>query len=191
MMTEARPMEAFVARTQPLRIIAGIIIALVFAGIGLWMTGIFDKPVSLPPVIDMVFHPTPHRPSRFPDWLIKSTGWISLVLSGGIALVGATRITNPTEHLRIDRMGILVPSFTERPIPWDQIEHIGTWSHHGQKSLVIKLRDPSRYPRAPWKRMLDSLNSELSGGEIGLSMLGTDRTLGQALDAIETFRPNS
>ncbi|WP_297800835.1 STM3941 family protein [uncultured Brevundimonas sp.] len=184
-------MNAFVARTQPLKMIIGIIIALIFVAVGVWMTGILDKPVTSAPVDDLIIHPLPQSPSRYPDWLIKTGGWVSIVFFGGVALVGAKRITSPSEHLRIDRMGVLVPSYTEHPIPWDQIEHIGTWSHRGQKALVIKLCDPSRYPRAPWKRMFDSMNSGLSGGEIGLSMLGTDRTLDQALDAVEKFRPKS
>lgn len=184
-------MNAFVAKTQPLRVVVGILIALVFAGIGVWMTGILDQPVTPMSVNDLTVHPLPVSPSRYPDGVVKLVGWVAVVFGGGLALIGAIRMTGPSEHLRIDRMGILVPSYTERRIPWDEIVDVSTWSHRGHKALVFKLRDPSRYPRAPWKRMLDSMNNELSGGEVGLSMLGTDRTPEQALDAIATFRPKS
>ncbi len=186
-------MNEFVARTQPLKVVLGILIALGFVAIGVWMTGLLDKPVT-PPVVspdDLTIYPLPASSSRYPDWLVVTVGWASIVIFGGLSIIGAMRLTNPADHLRINRMGLVVPSYTDRPIAWSDIADITTWSHRGQKSLVIKLRDPSRFPRKPLHRMMDSLNRGLTGGDIGLSMTGTNRTLKQALEAIETFRPKA
>lgn len=186
-------MNEFVARTQPFKVVLGILIALGFVAIGVWMTGILDKPVT-PPVVnpdDLMIYPLPTSSSRYPDWLVVTMGWVSIVFFGGLSVIGAIRLTNPADHLRVNRMGLVVPSYIDRPIAWSDIAEITTWSHRGQKSLVIKLRDPSRFERKPWRRALDSLNRGLTGGDIGLSMTGTDRTLKQALDAIETFRPKA
>lgn len=184
-------MDEFVARTQPLKVVLGMFIALGFVAIGLWMTGILGKPVARPVVSpdDLTIYPLPTSSSRYPDWLVVTVGWACIVLFGGISVIGAIRLTNPADHLRVNRMGLLVPSYTDKTIAWSDIVDITTWSHRGQRSLVIKLRDPSRFERKPWRRALDSLNRGLTGGDIGLSMTGTNRTLKQALEAIETMRP--
>lgn len=182
-------MNEFVARTQPLKVLLGILIALGFVAIGIWMTGIMDKPVTPPAANDLMIYPLPQTSSRYPDWFVKPMGWVSIILFGGFAVIGAVRLTNPADHLRINRMGVVVPSYTERLITWAEISDVTTWSHRGQKSLVIKLIDPARFNRPARKRTLDSLNRGISGGDIGLSMIGTDRSLKQALEAIETFRP--
>ena len=186
-------MNEFVARTQPLKVVLGIVIALGFVAIGVWMTGILDKPVTPPSAYgtDLTIYPLPAYSSRYPDWLVISMGWVCIFLFGGMAVLGAIRLTNPADHLRINRMGITVPSYTDKPIAWSDIADISTWSHRGQKSLVIKLRDPSRFPRKSLHRILDSLNRGLTGGDIGLSMTGTNCTLKQTLDAIEALRPKA
>ncbi|GAA0391685.1 hypothetical protein GCM10009093_17850 [Brevundimonas terrae] len=184
-------MSEFVARTQPFKVVLGILIALGFVAIGVMMAGILDQPATPPPgnATDLTIYPLPASTSRYPDWLIVPMGWACIILFGGMAIIGAIRLTNPADHLRINRMGITVPSYSEHPIAWAQIAAITTWSHRGQKSLIIKLHDPSRFERKSWRRSIDSLNRSLTGGDIGLSLTGTDRTLKQALDAIEAFRP--
>lgn len=186
-------MNEFVARTQPFKLVLGMLIAFGFVAIGVMMTGILDKP-AIPSVAvntDMMIYPLPAASSRYPDWLIVTVGWICIVFFGGLSIIGAIRLTNPADHLRINRMGVTVPSYTDRLITWAEISDITTWSHRGQKSLVIKLRDPTRFERKPWRRAIDNLNRGLTGGDIGLSLTGTNRTLKQALDAIETFRPKA
>lgn len=186
-------MNEFVARTQPMKVLLGIMIAIGFVAIGIWMTGILNKPATPagPIANDLTIYPLPSSSSRYPPWFIVSMGWICVVFFSGLAFVGAIRLTNPADHLRINRMGIMAPSYTDKLISWSDITEVTTWSHRGQKSLIIKLRDPSRFERKPWRRAIDSLNRGLTGGDIGLSLTGTDRTLKQALEAIETFRPKA
>lgn len=186
-------MNEFVARTQPYKIVVSIALMLGFVAIGVWMTGILDKPVA-PPAIspdNLQIYPLPQSSSRYPEWFVKLMGWVSIILFGGLAILGAKRLTNPSDHLRINRLGVMIPSYTDRLITWDEISDITTWTHRGQTSVVFKLRDPARFNRPAWKRMIDSLNKGFTGGDIGLSMTGTNRTLRQALDAIETFRPKT
>lgn len=182
-------MNEFIARIQPLKVVLGILIALGFVAIGVWITGILDKHVTPSVVNDMILYRTYQGSSRHPDWYLKPMAWVSIILFGGMAIYGAILLTKPADYLRINRMGVTVPSYTDRLITWAEIADVTIWSHNGQKSLTIKLRDPSRFNRPAWKRAIDSLNRGIAGGDIFLAMIITDRTIPQALDAIETFRP--
>lgn len=183
-------MNDFVARSQPFKILLGILICLGFVAAGLWMTGIFNAPAAPPPPAnDLIIFPLPERASRYPDGFIVVVGWICVLFFGALVMKAATRLTGPNEILRINRTGIQVPAFCDRIIVWADIAEITTWSHQGQKALVLRLHNPEEYPRTGFQRFWDGLNKSIAGGDIGISMTGTDRTLKQALEAIETLGP--
>lgn len=185
-------MNDFVARAQPFKILIGILICLAFVAVGVWMTGILDAPAAPPPPSnDMVIFPLPERSSRYPDGFIVVVGWFCVLFFGALVVKTAARLTGPNEMLRINRTGILVPAFSERMTVWADIAQITTWSHRGQKVLIVRLHDPEKYPRTSYQRFWDSVNKGISGGHIGISMTGTDRSLKQALQAVENFRPKA
>lgn len=185
-------MNDFVARTQPFKILLGILICLGFVAIGLWMTGIFNPPSPSPsPSTDLTIYPAQQSSSRYPEWFTVMMGWVCVALCGWFALKGAMNMTGANEALRINSGGISVPSFSDRLILWSDIADISVWTHRGQKVLTIRLRDPERYPRSQSQRFYDRLNKSLTGGQIGVSMLNTDRKINEAMEAVERFRPKA
>ena len=54
--------------------------------------------------------------------------------------------------------------------------------------IVLQLRDPGRFPGRGLAAVLAKANRELTGGDISISLTGTDRTTEEALRAINQFR---
>jgi len=139
---------------------------------GLWMAGIVGEVPST---------------ERYPKAIVVAVGWLNVLLSalGGAEI--AKRLIKAGEHLRIGAAGIRCNAWSDQTIPWSEIEEVTTWRVKQQRAIVLRLRDPSRYPS---KRLLDSLPGSrlMSGGDILIYLLGTDRTFDHALEAVRHFR---
>jgi len=140
----------------------------------MWMIGAFGTPPVSP---------------RFNAAKTELVGWISIVFFGLCAIVGGRRFLNGGEQLRINRSGISWAQWSDVTIPWTEITKVSTWSYGRQQIIVLHLRNPSRYPGRGTLRLTRSMNRAMTGGDISLSLAGTDRSYWDAMAAIEQFRP--
>jgi hypothetical protein len=143
---------------------------LVFVGLGLWMGGVFGPP------------PASHR---YPPELVRQIGWVAVVFFSLCCVIGAGRLFDRREQLRIGRDGIRARHWSDRTIPWTEIVDITTWSYRRQTSIILHLRDPALFPGRGVAGLLAAANRSMTGGDIALSLTGTDRTTEEALAAIE------
>jgi hypothetical protein len=73
-------------------------------------------------------------------------GWVCIVFFGFCGAVAVKRLFDTNEHLRVGSAGVCLRSWSDQSIPWSEIKDVTTWSYKGQKSIILYLRDPSRYP---------------------------------------------
>lgn len=167
-------MDDFVACPSRWKIALIMSGGLVFVGLGLWMAGMFGAA------------PASHRYS--PE-LVRLTGWVAVGFFGLCCVVAAGRLFDKREQVRIGPDGIRARHWSDQTIPWAEIVEITTWSYRRQTSIILHLRDPSLFPGRGVAGLLSGANRGLTGGDVAVSLTGTDRTTEAALAAIAGFRP--
>ena len=166
-------MDDFVALPSRWRRVLLTLIAVAFVVLGLGLVGAFGAaPTS----------------SRFSPGTAIVVGWSSIVFFGLVAIIGFRRIFETGEQLRINAEGIRCKPWSDSLIPWREIADVTTWSHKGQKAAILHLRDPARFPGRGLAGLLAGANRKLTGGDVAISLTGTDRSFGDAMSAIAHFR---
>jgi len=168
-------MNDFVAHTSRFRMAILVIVSLAFVAGGVWMTGLLGPP----PVS-----------SRSSPEMVMALGWITIAFFGLGAVVIARLWWANNEMLRINPRGIRWLRWCDQTIPWDQITDITEWRYKSTRSIILHVRDPQLYPGKGIVGWAGRANRTLTGGDIGISMLGTDRTFDEAMTAIASFRKN-
>jgi hypothetical protein len=180
MTRESGLMDEFVASRSTWRTVALIAEAFGFVAAGLWITGLFDEvPMTL----------------RYSPAFTVVAGWFCAAFFGFCALAGIKSLFGPTELLRVGRDGLRWMPWSDQIIPWNEVSDVTTWGFKGQRSIVLKLHNPDRFParsKVPTKAMWASrkLNQAMCGGHLSFSLAGADHTTEQALSAIRRFRYN-
>ncbi|MBJ7438223.1 MAG: hypothetical protein JHD35_04260 [Sphingopyxis sp.] len=121
---------------------------------------------------------------------LKLAGWLFIVTGGGIAIALFPRLVGNDVRVKISHSGIFVRAWSNDTIPWSEIARVWAWGSEGKPEiLVLDLLHPSRFPsttlagRFYWK-----INSMMAGGDIWVSLLGTDGKIEDGLAAAEYFR---
>jgi hypothetical protein len=166
-------MNDFVAYTSRGRTGLLALGAAAFVVIGLWMGGAFGSP----PVS-----------GGFSGWFGIFIGWFGVLFFGLCLAVFIRRFFDTREQLRIGPAGIRSAPWSDQTIPWSEIVNVTTWGYMRQRSIILHLRDPARFPGRGLAALLAGANRKLTGGDIGISLTGTDRSLNEAMSAIESFR---
>jgi len=166
-------MQDFVAKPSPVRVILAIIGSITFVAIGLWMIGLFGDP----PV-----------PDRLSPAAVYVFGWLSVLFFSIAAIFWAKRLFGTGEELRIGAAGIRWSRWSDQTIPWHEIRDVTEWSFSGQRSIILHLRNPGRFPGRGILARAAKANHALTGGDIALSLTGMDRAHGEAMGAIVRFR---
>lgn len=165
-------MDDFIAYSSRWRTAGLVMGSLVFVAIGLWMIGaIGPAPTS----------------GRYSQSLILLAGWASIIFFGFCAAGWGKRLVDRQAQLRIGAAGIHSAPWSTQTIPWSEISDVGTWSSQGQTMIVLHLRDRTRYPGRGLAAMLADTNRGLTGGDVSISLTGTDRTVEEALSWVERF----
>lgn len=167
-------MGDFVAYPSKWRIALLALLAAGFVVIGLWMIGLFG------PI------PTSRRYS--PTFTVV-WGWICITFFGFCAVAIVKRFFEAGEQLRIGPEGVWIRSWSDQTIPWTEITEATTWSYKGSKSIILHLRDPSLFPGRGAIGFIAKANRALTGGDISITLAGADRSLAEAIAAIDQFRP--
>lgn len=119
--------------------------------------------------------------------MIQFWGWCSILFCGLCAVSSAKLWWINAERLRINKSGI---RWNDQAIPWDEITNVTEWRYKGNKTIILHLRDPARFPSKGLSGLAGRANRKLTGGDIGITLTGTDRKFHEAMSAIASFRPN-
>jgi len=166
-------MVTLVAYPSRWRLALGFLGTLGFVVLGLGMVGMFGPPWVSP---------------RRSLVLGMAMGWI-VVAFFGLCAISIGRMFFETEALlRIDQHGIQWRRWSDDLIPWSEITDVTMWQHKAQKAIVLHLRDPAQFPGRGIMGWAGKANRALTGGDIGISMTGTDRSVSEAMAAIEHYR---
>ena len=166
-------MDDFVAYPSRGKIALILVGGVILAGIGLWMTGLFG---------------TPPESRRWSPEMIRLIGWFALIFFGLCSVAWGRRLFDKREQVRIGAAGIRLRSWSEQTIPWSEIVDVTTGSYRRQTSIILHLRDRNLFPGRGVAALLAGANRGMTGGDIAISLTGTDRKTGHALAAIKRFR---
>lgn len=165
-------MGDFVAYPSRWRLALIALGAIGFVVMGLWMIGTFGPPPDS---------------RRYSSGFVTMIGWISIIFFGFCGVIAIKRMLNSDEDVRINSFGIKSRSWSEQTIPWNEITDISTWSYKGQKTILLKLRDPSQFPGRGIGAMMAKANRAIIDADVSISMTGTDRSYDEAMRAIHQF----
>ena len=165
--------QPLTAYSSPWRMALMVFGSVVFVAIGVWMTGLFGEPPES---------------RRWSPGLVQSFGWFSIVFFGACAIVGIRRAVDTDVQLRISEQGIYWTPWSEKTIPWYEIRDVRMWEHRRQRMIILCLTHPERYPSMSLLGKFAALNRGLTGGDIAISLTGTDKSFDEALGTVEEFR---
>jgi hypothetical protein len=160
--------QDFVAYPSKLRLFGALIGCLAFILAGLWMAGVVGPPID----------------EDGSAWI----GWLGVAFFGFCLIFIAKAFFDTDVQVRIDQRGIYAKRWSEHTIPWSDITHVGVWEFKRQKMIILSLKDPARFPAAGLQGLLAGANNALSGGDIAISLSGTDGRFDDAMAAIERYR---
>lgn len=166
-------MDEFVAYPSRIKIAVLVLGCVGFVALGVWFTGLLVPPPGT---------------GRYSTEVVVLVGWVTILLFLGAGVVWVKRLFERREQLRISQMGIQAARWSDATIPWSEITDVTTWTGHGQTVIVLHLQDPARFPGRGLAAATAAANRSFTGGDISISLAGTDRTAIDALSAIEQFR---
>lgn len=167
------PMESFIAHNSRWRLAVILLSAVGFVALGMWMVGAFGEVPSS---------------RRYSATSFIVIGWLCILFFGlcGVAII--KKFFDERPQLSIDSSGIRWAPWTDQLIPWSEIRDVTTWSYKHQDVIVLHLRNAERFPGKGLKAKVAGANRMLTGGDIAISLTGSNRSYGDAMSAIERFR---
>jgi hypothetical protein len=170
---ETGSVQDFIAYPSRWRLALLMLGALGFVALGLWFIGLFGEVPSS---------------RRYSEGITIAIGWLCVLLFGLIGLGIAKKLFETGEQLRIGSSGVCWRAWSDQTIPWSEISNVTTWESNRQRMIILHLRDPARFPAKGCLAVLAGTNRVLTGGDVAISLTGTDRTVEEALDAVERLR---
>ncbi|HEX6742426.1 MAG TPA: STM3941 family protein [Sphingomicrobium sp.] len=166
-------MMELTAHSSPWRMVLIVAGALGFVAIGCWMAGLFGDVPQF---------------RRWPPELVQLFGWFAILFFGLAALVAIRRIFDGGPQLTISAEGIRWKQWSDDLIPWSGIGDVTVWEFGTQKTILLHLVDPVRYPSRTLLGKLGGANRALTGGDIPISLTGLDKSFDESFAAIREFR---
>lgn len=172
--TRSAQMRGFVATSSQPQVLLMLVGSVVWLFVGLWMVGTIGN------------GPTSHR---YPHLVMIALGWSSIILSAIGGKYWIDRFVRGGVELRIGFSGIRSLSWSDQTIPWSEIRDVTVWNYGRHAWIVLHLFNPSLFPGRGVSRWMGALRRKLTRGDILLSMVATDRTIEEAMAAIDQFHP--
>lgn len=157
----------FTARSSPWRLALLALGAAAFVFGGLLIAGVFGASL---------------RPGS--EWI----GWLCVAFFGLGGIVALRRMFDGGDVIRISASGVYFKSWSEQTIPWSEIVDVTVWEFQRQKSIILHLRNPDRFPSTKLLGRVAGANRALTGGDIPVSLTGTDGRFEDAMTAIAHHR---
>jgi hypothetical protein len=156
-----------------------LLICLGFVTLGLLLAGVIGEV------------PDPDTSSRrgrgIPPELLPYFGWFCAALFGMGVPVIIRRFFDHDVQVAIGESGIRVLRWSEATIPWSEIQRVSVWSYQRQKHIILHLVRPEAFPGRGIAARLARANRMLTGGDIAITLVGTDGSFDDAMAAIKHF----
>lgn len=166
-------MEEFVAFNSRWRLALIALGTVGFVVLGMLMVGAFGEVPSS---------------RRYSADFTETVGWLCILFFGLCGIVIVKKFADDTPQLMVGPTGIRWSPWSDQLIPWQDIMNVTTWSHRRQKVIILHLKNPDHFPGRGLAAKLAGANRMLTGGDISISMTGTNRSYDDAMAAIATFR---
>lgn len=156
-------MPAFIARPSRWRLILLLLAGVGFVVLSVWLAGLLGDP------------PKPGK-----EW----AGWLGILFFSACTPVIAMRLFDNDDQVRIDQRGIHSKQWSADTIPWSEITDVTVWQFRRERLIVLHLQDPARFPATTMMGKLAGANRAMTGGDISISLAGTDGRFEDAMAAI-------
>lgn len=117
-------------------------------------------------------------------------GWSGIVFFSLCFLVAVPRILRTGPAVRIDSTGLWWRDWSDRTIPWTEVEAVWPAEIKRQKLLCLRLRHPEEYPPRGFFALTAKANRNMGFGDVAVALSGTDGTFDDMVDAVRRFRPD-
>ncbi len=124
---------------------------------------------------------------RIPPELVPYVGWLCAGFFGLGVPILALRLFEHAPQVEIGSAGIRVAQWSDAVIPWSEIGRVSVWSYQGQRQIILHLHRPEAFPGRGIAAKLSAANRMLTGGDISISLAGTDGSFDDAMAAIAYF----
>jgi len=165
--------DEFVAYTSRFRLGVMTLVSLLFVFSSLWVEGVFGPLQTTPSSL--------HHKNQLGIW-------VGIVFFGLASLECIRRMLRIREELRVGTAGIRWAPWSDQTIPWSEITEVTTSQVFVQRFVNLHLRNPARFPGRGGLAWLAPLNRAVTGGEISVSLSFTNRSVRDAMSAIQRFR---
>ncbi len=172
-------MEEFRASYSRWRLVLLFLLSVDFVVLGLLMVGVIGEP-SDPAEWS-------GRRGSIPPELVPYASWFCVIFFAFGAAVILKRFFDDGVQVAIGATGIHWSNWSDATIPWDEIVRVSVYIQNRQKSIVLHLLNPEAFPGRGIHAWLASANRMITGGDIAISLIGTDRSFEEAMAAIEHF----
>ena len=159
-----------------MRTVLLLLAGLGFVAIGLWMAGVLGEGPD----------PT-DRPGRIPPELVPYVGWLGVIFFGICLPFVAKRLFENNPQIEIGSAGIKFAPWSDTTIPWHEIDRVSVWSYKRQRHIILHLHRPDAFPGRGIAGKLSGANRMLTGGDVAVSLNGTDGNFNDAMAAIAHF----
>ncbi len=159
-------MQTFTAKPSIWRLALLLLGAIMFVIAGVWIAGFLGS-----------------APDPGKQWI----GWLSIAFFGPCALLIAARLFDRADQLVISERGIMFKQWSADTIPWTEVTDIGVYDVVGQKSILLRLKQPDRFPSTSLLGKIAGANRAITGGDIAIQLGGTDGRFDSAMAAATHF----
>lgn len=150
-----------------------VLISVGLMAIGLDMIGAFGTP----------------SPPLQPRHLSQATrGWLCIFGSGTCAVVFGRMLFQTVPLLRIDQNGVWWHRWSNQIIPWSEITKVTEFRARLDRTIVLHLRNPDKFPRPQIWTFLSKINRALGGGDVAIGPFVLDKSFEEIMAAIELYR---
>lgn len=118
----------------------------------------------------------------------EAIAWGGMAVFGIFTGIILVRTFNNEDLLRIGPSGIWYRDWSDDIIPWREISDVGVWRLRGQNLILLSLVDPQRFPASTTRGRAAAMDRAITGGDIAITLMASDRTFEEAMAAIETYR---
>lgn len=168
-------MNEFVAHSSRWRLALLFLGSIGFVVLGLMLVGAFGDTTS--------FVDEPRRRRLSPE-LAAVFGWLSIAFFGLCSVIIGKKFLENGAQLIVSSEGITALNWSDKTIPWAQISDITMSSVHGQKFINLHLKNPEEFPGRGLAGKLAAINRKMTGGDVSISLNGTDKSFDGALSSI-------
>lgn len=129
-----------------------------------------------------------NEPGGSPKQTIISV--IAILFFGACGLLWARVALGRREQIIVDHHGVHWTRWSDRPIPWSEINAVSIEGMAAETFVSLYLKQPERFSGKGILGRSAAINQKMGYGDVVISTRGTDATPDDLIAAIERFAPD-